>query len=126
MDMDRFYKVTLICFVVSYFLTGIYVVWDAKYLLALTISNLLIYGYLAIPFVASSVGVFSVFKGNSPTAYLWVCVIYWLFNTYETVIEVNTIRREDIFFVSMFVISTLCLLLLVVNKIRLKKSMGSG
>ena len=119
--MYKCYRVVQAYFVVVYLLTGIYALWDAKYLLSIAATNLLVYSYLAIPFVASSVGVISILRKRSFTIYLWVCAIYWLFNTYEVVLDLSAVRSEDIFLVSMFFVSFFCVFILVVNKIRQAK-----
>ena len=117
MTLTKLATIATCFFLLFYFLTGIYVIWDARNLFFLSVGNLIIVGYVAIPAIVASVGTVALLKSKNSLIYVGICAVYWLFNTYEIFFGMKTSRSEDAISVSMFVVSIVAIGFLVINTI---------
>ena len=120
--MMKIRKVYLDIFLLVYISSGIYMVWPPWNSFFLTTGNLLFYGYIAFPLIVSIFGALELFRGKNINVYMWVCSVYWFVIAFsEIFIEDDKILPSAIFMVSMFVISSLCIVFLIMLKMQPKR-----
>jgi len=105
-------------FIIVYLISGLYIAWQSRELIYPDFGNMLLYGYIVLPFIVSCIGVTSFIIKKKIVVFLWICTIYWLIYCFSEIIEGNMMLPSSSTILVMTLISLVCAVSLIYEKVK--------